>query len=155
MGLRSICDVAVVERPVDNGSVPFYNDTECASIYFLIFGRFAYFPTGSDAEHQERHASGTELETGAFLCEPAIWCKWRHRGLLQASSAGLLLVLSTKSFHQIVSEHPAAHTFCCEFASVFMQKMTDHVEPIDDLFHPVEFTDDVMSCTVSTTPTSS
>lgn len=153
VALRSLCDTGIIERPVDNGSVPFYNDTECANLYFLLFGHFVYLPNAErtsscwstsrnkdvlDVQTRELHGS---LHHGNFLCEPALWCKWRHQGLLQANSSGLLLILSTKTFGQIMSEHPGALIFCCEHAQAFIQEMLAcHAsnKAIDDLFHPFE-----------------
>lgn len=163
--LKGVCDSGVVERTVDNGSTPFYSDTECASLYFLLQGRFAYY---SEVENNTQvqsqvgtmnngvsngvspvhHVESHYLHPGEYLCEPALWCQWMHQGQLQASSNGMLLVLSTTAFSKIVAKHRGALSFCCEHAGVYihcMQERRSQGEVVDDLFHPFEDQDAVMS----------
>jgi len=147
VAVRILCDVGVKNSPVDKGSVPFYTNTPCSSVYFISTGQFTYSPDSSIGVHALEVAQ-RELQHGDYLSEAVLWCKWEHQGMLEAASVGSMQIISHKTFGQIMAEHYEAHQFCCEYASRFLRKMTQQVNThsnLDDLFHPeISFLDEAL-----------
>merc|ERR1712129_490967 len=104
---------------VDKGGVPLYRGALCMNVFFISSGDFVYFPN-SAAHFHSLEVDAHQMKHGDYLCEAALWCKWRHQGFLEAASSGALHTIPVKSFCDIMVDHAEAHVFCCDFASKFL-----------------------------------
>lgn len=102
--MTDICHAAMSEMAVPVGEQLFRPGMKCSSMYMIYDGRMEYECNLDGEEHVPEN-----IRTGRWLCEPAMWTDWKHRGHLRSIERTELMVLDCVAFQAVISE---SYLFC-------------------------------------------
>lgn len=151
IALKNICDLCLADRIITMDTLAFYEGTESAGMYLVTDGEFTY-ASCAGATDQDLEAEMQKVSVREALSEMTLWCRWSHRGQLQATTNALVFIVSPESFANVVRTHLLALKCCCLYAAIFQEKMQRAADEdntyIDDLFHAFENQEEVMQAVV-------
>lgn len=138
------------------GEVIYRNGEPCSRMFFVVRGKFRYFPVGDGdvaskrlishgmfvaSEDAKVHSSLEQcltLRRGGFICEPCLWTEWETQGIFFAASDSTLLTLEASEFALIVHKFSDVLDRACLYAKAFLQELaamnflSDIIEPPAD-----------------------
>lgn len=106
----------------------FAQGTVAMEMYFVVWGRFAYFHERDQTGH---HVVGHgdwvcdhhEVGYGVWLCEGALWCAtWRTHGRLEASIPSELVSLDARKFRALMIESVVPMATIQQYAGSYIQR---------------------------------
>jgi len=133
--LRQTCHTAMSERPVLAGHDIFLPTTEATHAYYSMSPCFVYDPnapavhtglrSAATVHHRRSTTQGlTVVPVDSWLAEMALWCRWIHRGHLQASTTTHVVSLDCREFEALVIRADRGTIFGLRmFAILFVAEM--------------------------------
>jgi len=76
---------------------------------------------------------GYEVKPGMWLCEAALWLKWRHAGELVATGNCQYLRVDATKFAEVVHGYPEVSSLSALYARAFREMMVDASDLLTDL----------------------
>jgi len=98
----------------------FHPGKQATAMYFTLSGILRCYHGFDESNPMEVDCMGHR-----WLCEPALWLRWRHRGRVVAVTTCSFLVLGSSALHSVISHRPRLHTACMEYARLLRQKLLE------------------------------
>lgn len=95
--LIAICQLAITEYRYKMGDTAFQSDVEARGMLCVISGELTYHPRKAGLD-------SIRVQAGDWLCEAALWRRWRHRGQLDALTPAELMGVDTQKVHEILED---------------------------------------------------
>lgn len=135
--MHMIASKSMASKPLAPEDVVFNPGDEAASMYFVKEGSVIYSVTVPIKP---------PLGVREWVSEPALWTHWRHRGQMQALTPAELIVLSPKSFGEVMRLHPLSFSLCRRYAEIFIDlfnsidlaRLTDVLRSNEFYIHAVQ-----------------
>jgi hypothetical protein len=114
-------------------------------MYFLVTGGMRYQPNMETEAPRDRCTVGP----AEWVCEPALWVSWRHRGSMIAAMQSELITLQTDKFHKAMADDLTACRSVIRYAQLFAERAEDHVLEYGDLPLEHAFLEELAQCAFS------
>ena len=91
--------------------------------------------TETSSISEEAELSKIEVKPKAWLCEPALWTTWVHKGDLVAFTESDIVAIHTGKFGEVVQENPELHGAIAAYARGFVDMLAEFdKEHLSDIF---------------------
>lgn len=118
--MHRICGIALTKQSCAYDDHLFFHAEVSSVMYFVVSGKLNYTP------HQGAAAQTKQsVECRQWICEPALWTNWRHRGDCFAAAEVDMLALSAECFAEIVKNSPKVWHFAIEYAQGYIKTLND------------------------------
>merc|ERR1712129_117469 len=71
-----------------------------------------------------------EVKVGSFVCEPALWLRWRYRGTMKARKPCFWLTFPVDAFHRWALQGKVLGLFATKYAVLYVQALAASKVPI-------------------------
>jgi len=115
--LKDICKTAMQQKLMLNKEEVFYHDMEANTMVFVLGGCCEYVSSKSGC-------GMLRFNEGQWLCEGALWVKWRHKGQLTVHRSCDIAELSAGVFTEIAQRHNKAFRDINTYAKHFVAAAT-------------------------------
>lgn len=116
--IQHICVTGVDHGNFARNDTVFLRGAVAQRMHFLDTGSLVY-------QHRTKCPSSTtrkrivRLESGQWCCEPVLWMKWTHRGLMKALTHASTITLNADKFRDGTFKFPDMYLFARQYAMKF------------------------------------
>jgi len=114
-----ICNDTLAEVSVASCEELFHTGQEATAMYFTISGVMRLYKGLEDSVKPDEFDGATRK----FLCEPALWMRWTHRGRLCAVTNCEYVALTAAALHKVVLREPRIMAGCLAYAKMYQRRM--------------------------------
>ncbi|CAE7591559.1 Kcnh1 [Symbiodinium pilosum] len=125
MQSRKIYSTALTEKSLSTSQELITSGENATHMYFVIGGVLDY-----KADDSEEKDLPIALETGAWLCEAALWVKWQHNGTAQTGAGCELISVDAGGLQSILKDEKPVR----QYASMFCKYFSDNPDTLSDVW---------------------
>lgn len=127
-----MCGAVIKLRSYAEQDVIFTGGEEAKAMFFIKSGVLCY--TRGNLE------LSPSPQTREWASEAVLWCQWRHRGMLRATSAAELVVVDSAKFVDMMAVHPRPWFYARQYGLAFVVMVNElHVDSLSDFLRDEEF----------------
>merc|ERR1712232_54396 len=125
--LQGLGDHALTGVAYAVGDMVFNMNTECKNMIMISQGQVRYLKIG---------VLDVILHPADWLCEPAVWTFWAHRGDCRASKDARAILVDIFLLWEIISKDPEMFCLFSEYAEKFLEHLNEAVATTGQIVDP-------------------
>lgn len=126
MQSRKIFSTCLAEKSLSTSQELITSGENATHMYFVIGGILDYL-----ADERGENEPAIALDTGAWLCEAALWVRWQHNGTANTTAQGCELIsVDAGGFQNILKDEKPVR----QYANMFWKHFSENPEDLSDVW---------------------